>query len=242
MKENLYPSNIYCIACGSIIDNSRAYALCDSCIEKLHWIEDRTCDKCGKLIESEHWRSLCYDCMEHKRYFDKGYTCTQYGLYERIIIKELKYKGKAYIGKKIGEILYDRIKIEDIIIDFIIPVPIHRSREKQRGYNQAEIIAKALGQKIKKPVRKKIIARSKETKPMKGLSMEERVENISNAFSIISERKNIIKGKKILVVDDIYTTGSTVDFISKILKGEGASKVYILTFAAGGNLVPNYDI
>ena len=84
----IYPESIYCICCGSIIDASRSYSLCDNCIEKIKWIGERTCEKCGKILQQDYSHEFCEDCRNAVHYFDKGYTCCQYGLYERALIMD----------------------------------------------------------------------------------------------------------------------------------------------------------
>lgn len=234
--EGLFPTNIYCVCCGSIIDGSRKYALCDNCIEKLNWLEEKTCEKCGKILNKESHKNICNDCGETAHYFDKGYTCTQYGLYERAMIMDFKYRDKSWIGRKIGEIMAERISLENIDVDMVIPVPVHKSRMEERGYNQAEILARVVAKGLGKPMETGLIERKEETKAMKDLGRWERIENTKNAFSIVSEKKSTIEGSKILLIDDIYTTGATLDGCCKVLKNAGVERANVLTFAAGGDV------
>lgn len=238
LAEAIFPPSIYCIACGSIIDNSRHYSLCDSCIEKVQWIEGALCEKCGKVLGDRYRHNLCYDCRRAEHSFDRGFTCARYSLYERSLMMDYKYRNRAYIGRQLGDILYDRMKEEDISVDFIAAVPIHSSRKRIRGYNQAEIMAVQLSRRWGIPVKKNLLIRKKATKAMKGLSSYERRENVEGAFSLFSDKESTIAGRNILLVDDIYTTGSTFDSCSRVLKRAGAGKVYVLTFAAGGNVPP----
>lgn len=240
IKENIFevifPSNIYCICCGSIIDKSRPYALCDSCVEKFHWATGKTCKKCGKILEETYKNDYCYDCMDTKHVFRKGYTCSRYGLYERAVMMDYKYNDKSYIGRKLAEIMADRMKKEEIIWDMVIPVPAHPSREKKRGYNQSELLAKYFAEKADIPFDGTILIRNKNTEPMKALDLAERRSNVKNAFCIKKGREKYIIDKEILLVDDIFTTGSTLDSCSLELIRKGASAVDVLTFAAGVNL------
>ncbi len=233
----LYPPSIYCIMCGSIIDETRKYCLCDSCITRFMWIKNKTCEKCGKLLEENYTKKLCPDCLKREHYFDKGFTCSQYGLYERSLIVDFKKLGKSYIGKVLGEILYDRIVIENLELDVIISVPIHRKKLKERGYNQAELMALSLAKKLGVEYDGDVLFRTKKTVPMKRLGPAERIDNLRGAFDINLSTIDKIRGKNILIVDDIYTTGATLDECSRILKENYAKKVYILTFAAGNIMV-----
>lgn len=233
----VYPPNIYCLMCGSVIDKTRRYSLCDNCIEKFMWVRDRTCEKCGKILEENYTKSLCPDCLEREHYFDKGYTCAKYGLYERSLIVDFKKGDKSYIGRILGEILYDRIVIENLPVDVIISVPVHKKKLKQRGYNQAEIMAYELARRMDICYRGDFLLRKKKTVPMKRLGAMDRMINLSGAFEVNPDVADEIQGKNILIVDDIYTTGATVDQCSKILKENHAKKVYVLTFAAGSIMV-----
>lgn len=236
--EIIFPSNIYCISCGSVIDASRDYALCDSCVEHFHWVGQRTCQKCGKILEESDRQQLCHDCRNFEHDFDKGFTCVQYGLLERGVLMDFKYKGKSYIGKKLGEILYDRMEIEDIQYDLIVPVPMHKSNQNRRGYNQAAVMAAELAKRKQVAFAPNLLERTKKTKAMKGLGALERQENLKNVFAVSAKNHYTIAGKSILLVDDIFTTGSTLDACSRVLRESGASQVYVLTFACGANLPP----
>lgn len=237
--EVIFPSNIYCIRCGSLIDSTRTYALCDDCIRKLHWITGRTCDKCGKALPDAYRGARCYDCMTLQHSFTKGYSCLTYGLYEREILMDLKYNGKGYLAMKLGDMMYDRMMCEDLTPDVIIPVPTGRQREKKRGYNQAELLAKRLGKRWSVDVDTVSLCRKKETKPLRSLTPAEREAALAGAFSVEKKYRNRIADKTVLLIDDIYTTGATADACSCALLQAGAKDVYFLSLASGGNRKPD---
>lgn len=234
----LYPSDIYCISCGSLIDKTREYALCDSCMEKFHWLGSKTCEKCGKILDETYRHQLCYDCRAFDHDFDRGFTCVQYGLYERGVLMDYKYKGKSYIGRKLGDILYDRMALEDVEYDLIVPVPMHRKKQRQRGYNQAAVMALRFACRCGKTCASELLQRTRQTAPMKGLGAFERHENLREALAVSPSNRYEIEGRRILLIDDIYTTGSTLDECSRVLRKAGAEKVYALTFACGANIKP----
>lgn len=236
LTELIFPSSIYCICCGNIIDESRPYSLCNDCMEHFRWANERTCIKCGKLLSENNMKELCYNCQENIHYFDKGFTCAQYGIYEKKVIFNLKYKKKTYLSKIIAEIMHDRMLIEEIKYDVVIPVPIHRKRLKKRGFNQAELIAKYFAKLQNIPLNNKCLVRAKQTDASKKLNPEERRLNLVEAFNISKYGVGDVEGRNVLVIDDIYTTGATADAISQILKNVGVNKVYFLSFVAGGDL------
>ena len=235
LAEAVFPSNIYCIFCGALIDSSRMYSLCDECIRKFHWITGRTCEKCGKALPDTYHGSLCYDCMQHSHCFVKGFSCLTYGMYEREVLMDYKYNGKGYIGRKFGDILYDRISCENIQIDVIIPVPISRERMRKRGYNQSSVMSQQLALRMEVPFDDKSLVRIKNTHMLRSLDPAERKLVLEGAFAYSEGNVPDLCGKRVLLIDDIMTTGATADACSKVLLDAGAESVIFLSLASGGN-------
>ena len=209
--------------------------MCDTCNRLFHWANGKTCEKCGKIVQDNYMHDICIDCREVEHCFEKGYTCVQYGLNERELLLSFKYGGQTFIGEKIAQVMADRLAIEQLEIDLIVPVPMHKSKQKKRGYNQAEIIASSLSKKLSLPYSGKLLVRMENTLAMSGLSAFERRVNIENVFSMTNRAAQKIDGKRILLVDDIYTTGSTASACSRMLMEKGAREVRVITFAAGAN-------
>ena len=170
VSEAVFPSNIYCIMCGSLIDRSRIYAFCDQCVREMHWITGGTCDCCGKSLPDTYrginsdGRRLCYDCMIQDHYFTKGWSCLSYGLHERELMMDIKYNGKGYIARMMGDVMFDRMEVlidagreeEDSSfprIDVVIPVPVSAKRMVRRGYNQSELMARQFVRRWKQHLR-----------------------------------------------------------------------------------------
>lgn len=230
--DALFPPGIYCICCGSLIDKSRTYGLCDECIKKLHWINGRACEKCGKALQDTYKGQYCGDCMTYSHSFEKGYSCLTYGMYERKLIFDFKYNGKRYLARHFGDMLYDRIMLENIEPDVIIPIPIHKSREQKRGYNQASLMASRLAERMNIAFDGKTLYRKKNTGLLRGLTPAEREAMLEGVFDV---KGGGCTGKSILLIDDIFTTGATADACSRVLYDCGAKNVYLLTLASGGN-------
>lgn len=233
----IYPSNIYCICCGNIIDDSRPYSLCDTCVRTLKWANGRTCSRCGKLLQDDWGSELCADCVERDHVFEKGFTCVEYGAVERELLHRFKYMDKAYLGRKLAEIMYDRIRIEELEIDLVLPVPMFKRKQKQRGYNQAAILAASLSKYMECPYAGNLLLRIVETEAMSRLGAFDRRKNIQEVFDLPRDKIKQVAGKAILLVDDIYTTGSTVDACTSVLLEAGAVRVFVITFASGANLL-----
>jgi len=235
----IFPSNIYCICCGSIIDPTRPYALCDRCVQKFHWTGKKTCGKCGKIMEEDYAHDWCIDCRDMEHQFIKGFTCARYGLYERVLMMDYKYHDKAWIGRKVGDILADRMEWETFRPDLVVPVPIHKNREAKRGYNQVDLMARRYARLTGLTLDNRLMFRIKDTMPMRNLGVTERVANVSKAFAIRKGGDAVLANKTILLIDDIYTTGSTADSCAETLLRGGAKEVWLLTFASGSNVIPS---
>ena len=147
-------------------------------------------------------------------------------------IHRFKYDNKReYADFYIEEILkHYGTWIESLQVDAIIPVPLHRSKQRSRGFNQAELLAKGIGKALQIPVEAKVVERYRKTKVQNVLNDTERKNNVKKAFKIAG---NVVKLKKVLLVDDIYTTGSTIDAIAEVLKEVGVEQVYICCLCAG---------
>ena len=187
LDEAIFPSSIYCECCGSLIDRSRTYSLCDDCIKQFHWITGRTCGKCGKAMPDTSKGWFCYDCMQEKHFFRKGFSCLTYGLHERELMMGLKYAGRGYLARIFGDILYDRMEVEirsglfspfgegpaedarqdriAVPIELVISVPVSRGRLRKRGYKQSEVMARRLVQRWQELVREEAAAGTGSVRP-----------------------------------------------------------------------------
>ena len=198
------------------------------------------CIKCGKPIINysleEQSIEGCSYCLNKGFYFDKVISCVEYTQISKKIIFGLKYNNKTYLSKYISIIMKEKLELENIKFDYILFVPLHKKRLKERGFNQAEKIAIDLSKITGIPVVDNISIKYN-TKRLYKLRKSERIDELKNAFII---KNNIIdlKNKNILLVDDIFTTGSTVNEISKILKINGVNKVFVATFLTRADISP----
>ena len=243
LLDVLYPPGLYCNCCGKITDDTRTYGLCNDCMRDIRWVNGRTCVKCGKVMSETDPGEVCFYCRSHEHNFDRGYACAEYGEYEKTLLYELKYASRGDIGLAIGEIIYDRMAAEfgedglAPAYDLVIPIPIHKRRKNTRGFNQAELIAKDFAARADLNMEAKLLIRTKETGAMKGLGPAERRTNIQGAFEIREDSEEFIKGARILIIDDIFTTGATLDEAALVLKDAGASRVDFCVFAAGADII-----
>ena len=197
----------------------------------MFYIQEPRCKKCGKPIRYEE-QEYCLDCQRRKVHYEQGRSLWIHKGAVPWSIYQFKYHNRRVFGLFYAKELY-RIygeKIREWGIDIIVPVPLHRKRKRRRGYNQAEIIARHLGELTGIQVNTKLVFRNMYTNPQKSLDNKERIRNLQNAFRM---GKMKVEGKHILLIDDIYTTGSTVDAISRIFLEKGHNKVWFLTISIG---------
>ncbi len=232
LLQLLYPKT--CPLCQRIIREEAE--LCENCNVMLKFVEEPVCKKCGKpfehVDEQAIIREYCGDCEKAEHIYDIGRAVFQYDISIRESIYRFKYHnqriyagfyGKA-MAKKYGQM------IRQLGADVIVPVPISKRKKVKRGYNQAELVARELAKYVMLPVETEWLVRTKDTMPQKELTPVERRNNLKSAFKISD---NIVKYKKVLLVDDIYTTGSTMDACAQVLKTSGVQKVYCLSLAIG---------
>jgi ComF family protein len=207
--------------------------ICKTCENQFVYIGDSYCMKCGKSLQEQE-REYCSDCMRHRHLFDSGRALFEYKSISASIYR-FKYKGRqeygAYYAARMADRLGEWLKAKHP--DALVPVPIHRSKRLVRGYNQAEIIAKELSKLTGIPVETKLIKRTRKTVPMKELSASERQNNLKRAFKIC---RNDVKLNTIIIVDDIYTTGSTIDAMSYEFRRIGVKHIYFITLSIGRGL------
>lgn len=188
--------------------------------------------RCSRPLLEER-QEFCYDCSRKKHVYQQGIAVFVYQSPVAQSLYQLKYHARKEYGIFYGNYaaVYARNQILAWNIEALIPVPLHPSRLAKRGYNQAEVIAKAMGEKLNLPVITDAVKRVGNTKPLKELNPQERRKTLQKAFA---PAKNQTHWKNVLVIDDIYTTGSTIDAVSRVLKEtQRAETVYFLTIAIG---------
>jgi competence protein ComFC len=147
------------------------------------------------------------------------------------IVHHIKYSGMKNLGTFKGELIAQEMKFDPSAYDFIIPVPLHKVRIRERHYNQSEYIAKGISKKLGTEVLSDAVSRIRYTKTQTHLTRAERIENVKGAFIINDEFREMLKGKNIILVDDVVTTGSTVNEVIRILKENGAGNILTICLA-----------
>ncbi len=224
-----------CLSCKNIIDDKALF--CSTCWVKLQFITDPKCKICSYPFEVELLGSAanmpCASCLKKKPSFDKVVTIFYYNEIIKKVITDFKYYDQTFIAYKLAKLLANKIAPELENIDLITIVPLHINKLKKRKFNQTALLAKQILKlnKRKIPLYNNLIFRTKDTQIQARLTSKQRRSNIKNAFVLNKKYQDLVKDKTILLLDDVMTTGSTIEACAKILKKRGAKKIVILTLA-----------
>ena len=203
------------------------------CEKKLVYVGEPACLRCGKPVYSPV-QELCLDCSRSATTVDGGISVWVYTKEMSESIAMYKYHGKREFAGFYVQQAVERCGswIRERRPDCITAVPLNRRKLRQRGYNQAMLVAKGIGRALKIPVDGGLLVRSRYTAPQKELNSAQRLKNLQKAFG---SGKSVRKYKSVLLVDDIYTTGSTMKICSEILKANGVNQVWILSLCIGSD-------
>lgn len=220
-----------CMACGTVL-RERKWSFCPDCFSQIEFIHSPLCVLCGQPFsepgENDH---LCGACLPAAPAFSVARALGQYDKVLMDVIHRFKYGGKTSLGERLGEFMaecsYPSLMIADYSL--VMPVPLHPRRLRQRGFNQALILARGISRRFSLHLDFLSLKRIVFTEPQVGLGKERREHNIRGAFQVADAGR--IKGEKIILVDDVYTTGSTVKECARTLMQNKAEQVAVLTLA-----------
>lgn len=236
----IFPRRLTCYFCEEELPPHNTSALCEHCVDEIVRLDGHQCMKCGRTIEiayAQHadYYFKCKECQEKFTFFSKHRSFGEYSGHLKMAIMGLKYKKQIYQAQFFGEQLAMMIEKDEALFDFdiIVPVPIHLTRRMMRGYNQAERIAYFLAKTLNANPPEELLVRTRHTKKLKNLNKASRKAMLENAIIVKRYKKNRVKGQKILLVDDIYTTGATLDACSKALYEAGCDQINCITVARG---------
>lgn len=234
LLDFIYPKK--CILCKEVFPvNADEKGVCEKCLPFFDMPLDKNCIICGRPTK----RQYCNVCDGYKNgdfhedktvYYVKNYPVFIYNEVTKTPILSLKYNGALQNTEGFKIIIRNRLKTLDLHqIDGIIPIPMHKKKEKKRGFNQAYIIAEIVSKEIGKDIFNDVIIRNKNTTVQSDKSITDRYKNLENCFVCIDKDK--IYGKTVLLIDDIFTSGSTINNTAKELIKNGAKEVYSLTLS-----------
>jgi predicted amidophosphoribosyltransferase len=200
-----------CPGCGIITPEPHSFCL--PCWSSLAFLGEPCCVRCGLPFEfAGEGEAECAGCIAHPPAFDRMRGAVGYGETARAVALKLKYGGRIGVA-------------------LLAPVPLHRWRIWKRGYNQAALIASALGRRTGIPVELELVERIKATPPLKGMGARERALAVRGAFRVAAARKERLRGRRVILVDDVFTSGATASACAAVLKRAGAARVDIICWA-----------
>ena len=234
MKYNLWLDIIFprrCAICDTVLPWGQS-EICETCKQGLKYSSGALCYKCGKPVKE--YEEYCYDCKNKEHSFKQGVALFPYE-YIRGSLYRFKYGGRKEYASCYGSYMAHYLKkwVRQWKPQALIPVPLHKKRKRKRGYNQAEVLANELSFYWKIPVINDLVIRGKNTLPMKELDGSERQNNLKKAFLL---GRNDVKLSTVIIIDDIYTTGSTIDAVALVCKEAGIKNIYFLTISIGSGL------
>jgi ComF family protein len=224
----------HCYHCGRPLVRADAQTLCDDCSGELRGlrITGAVCDLCGQPLSGEvEPQTLCVTCRAEQRHFDRARSFVCYAGPVRSLIHSFKFEGCYVLGPRVLRGMLERGWLPDGLekADALLPIPLHRRRRRERGYDQALLLGRVLADYLGMPLRKRALVRNRYTSQQSLLPPQRRWDNVRGAFSV--RRPAEVDGRSLLLVDDVLTTASTARECARVLKQAGATRVQVLTLA-----------
>ena len=228
----VYPRT--CVGCLQRVDAPQGY-LCHDCIAGNLFITLPFCERCGFPVcgRIDH-AYTCNQCVEHPPVFDQACSAVRYEGVLREAIHAFKYQQAVWLQEDLVDFLEALYHAHcgTNTFDAVVPVPLHRRRHRNRGFNQAELLAKSLAKRINTPIILKKLVRIRYTESQTRLSAPARLQNLKGAFAV-KEATDLAGIKQVILVDDVMTTGATISECARALKRAGVERVVALTLARG---------
>jgi ComF family protein len=217
-----------CAACQRLLDHPSRGCICEACWSSVSLITPPVCDRCGDPVTLAP--DLCRRCRRMARALDRGRAAGHYQDALRDIIHAFKYEGRRTLAKPLAALMHRQAGALLDDVDWIVPVPLHWRRERERGFNQASDLARALIATTPRPRLLHALRRVKHTTVQADLPAARRHKNVRDAFAL-SRRTHPLNGSCVLLVDDVSTTGATIEACARVLKDAGVKEVRAITAA-----------
>lgn len=226
----VFPS--FCRICGRALEEPGEKIICGRCLDRVEFHRGPVCPVCGRFYQQPAAEGYpCGQCLEQTPPFSRHRSLGPYSgrLKEALLL--FKYKGCEVLGRVLGGMAYEHLAADGLFegLDFIVPVPLHRKREKERGFNQAELLGRALSDRSGVPLLLGVLIKVRYTPAQVSLEAADRETNLRKAFTVRKAGK--ITGRTVLLVDDVFTTGSTLRECAAELSRAGAREVRALSLA-----------
>lgn len=233
VKGLLFPEEKGCPICGR---RGSSHHICRMCLEG--WAELAIglipCAKCGRFKKVEEGETICQECRENEPPYSIARSVVPYDGSVRDALHNFKFCGMRELAYPLGELMASLVTslFPYRSLAAVVPVPLHENRLRERGFNQALLLAEVVNKMLRIPLVPNALIRSRETHSQTSLSREQRHANLKGAFEA-GEDVPLLKDKAVLLVDDVYTTGATVQECSKALINDGVKEIYVVALAAG---------
>lgn len=212
------------------------HLLCPGCLQSMQPFTQPICQHCGMPLATSG--EQCFSCQQHHLRIH-GLRCVNF--YQgplRLAIHAFKYSGQRRLAEPLGLLLAEAFTRYDMHADIILPLPLHTQRQQERGYNQASLLAKVCATHLKVPYLEERITRQRFTRPQVGLNRQERQENVAGAFTLTPGwPKETLAGCRVLLIDDVCTTGATLEACASALRAGGVSEIWGLVLSKPGRLI-----
>jgi len=230
LTEVLFPSR--CLACLSLLPDGSRHSLCPACDARIRYIKEPLCPVCGLPFEAGTTTSHpCGACLKERPPFDVARALGRYEGPLLEVIHRFKYRKDTAAGEALGRLAasYPFFDFSFTAYDVLVPVPLHLRRLRERGFNQALVLGRVVARHHHLALDFDAVARHRDTTPQVSLDGKDRRENVRDAFVVV--RPQCLEGKRVLLVDDVFTTGSTVSECARVVKKAGAAWVGVFTVA-----------
>lgn len=228
LKNLIFPNA--CLYCNRIINESSFFCL--TCWPDLQFITNPKCNICSYPLEFEGITNICIKCQQSKPHYDQNISIFRYDKIIKRIISSLKYQDQQYLARKLAKLLIQNSKLDFAKFDIIICVPSHKKQLQKRKYNPSALLAKNICKITKNPnFQPNLLLKVKNTQPQAKLTKKQRLVNLNSAFKINPKFQQLVKNQSILIIDDVTTTQSTLNEISKTLKKLKPQNITTLTIA-----------
>lgn len=225
LRENFYNDRLTCAACGADIFSDGFFCL--RCEKSVPFNDGFVCSKCGRHIGSDY--PVCLECKADMPSYTKARSAFSYEGEIVRLIKNFK-TGKKYLADLFSHYMAAKAAKEFADADIAAFVPMTERAVKKRGYNQARLLAEGVSERTGIPLEAELLIKTRDTGEQKELTRRERAQNLKGSFRVHERAK--CRGKRILLIDDVMTTGATANAVSQALFGAGAERVYLLTAAS----------
>lgn len=225
LRSFLFGGGLTCASCGADLFSEERF--CERCLEKLPFNAGYICEKCGRSIGEDY--PVCLECKADMPSYTEARSAFRYEGDIVRLVKKFK-TGSKYLADVFAEYMAPLVPAAFPDADFFAFVPMTERAEKRRGYNQSRLLAQALSARSGVAAEEGVLVKTRETSSQKELSRKERAVNLKGSFRV--HERSLCRGKSVVLVDDVLTTGATANAVASALFGAGARKVYVLTLAS----------